>query len=64
MLETYIVRIYRRDEKDSGHVVGMVERVGIKNHQTFRNLDELIQILSNRRNSPPTSSSGRKKRGD
>jgi hypothetical protein len=53
LLEIYVVRIYRRDEKNPRLAVGMIEKVGGEFHKTFRNFDELLKIfLTNDR--PPT----------
>ncbi len=45
-MDTYIVRIYRRKEKnpDAG-MAGIVEKVGINEQKGFKNPDELIGIL-------------------
>ncbi|HAK61069.1 MAG TPA: hypothetical protein DCO77_11940 [Nitrospiraceae bacterium] len=44
--ETYIVRIYRRDENDPRHVAGMVEIAGGDERRTFSNYDELWEALA------------------
>lgn len=44
-MENYIVRIYRRDEKDLNSLVGLVEIVGLDEKKPFRNAAELLEIL-------------------
>ncbi len=44
--ESYIVRIYRRDEENPQHVVGLVETVGVEETNVFNNPEELWQILA------------------
>lgn len=47
-MENYILRIYRRDERYPERVVGVVEDVETGERLPFRNLSELITILSER----------------
>jgi len=42
----YVVRIYRFDENNPRHLVGVVEEVGIKGKKAFTNYDELWEILN------------------
>ncbi|MBI5038910.1 MAG: hypothetical protein HZC13_03985 [Nitrospirae bacterium] len=51
-LDNYIVRIYRRDGKDSQRVAGIVEEVGVKGNQVFHNLEELWTILTAVKSTP------------
>ena len=44
-LDIYIIRIYRRDETESGMVVGIVEDVGTDVKQRFSGFEELKKIL-------------------
>ncbi len=44
--ESYIVRIYRRDEDNPQHLVGLVETVGVEGPTVFNNPEELWSILS------------------
>jgi len=44
-MDCYIVRIYRRDEKDAQNIIGLVETVGVDEKQPFKGTDELITIL-------------------
>jgi hypothetical protein len=45
-LKSYIVRIYRCQEKIPRSLVGVVEEVGAKGKKAFTNLDELWEIMS------------------
>ena len=42
---SYIVRIYRRGEKDPRMVVGIVEEVGVRGKKGFHCIEELRLIL-------------------
>jgi hypothetical protein len=44
-MENYIVRIYRRDEKDRGKVTGVVESVERDTRHTFHTLNSLRSVL-------------------
>jgi hypothetical protein len=45
-LKSYIVRVYRCQEKIPRSLVGVVEEVGAKEKKAFTNLDELWEIMS------------------
>jgi hypothetical protein len=45
ILANYIVRIYRFNKNKPGHLVGVVEEVGLKGKKAFTNYDELWEIL-------------------
>jgi len=45
-LKSYIVRVYRCQEKIPRSLVGVVEEVGTKGKKAFTNLDELWEIMS------------------
>jgi hypothetical protein len=47
-METYIVRVYRRDAHEAGGVFGTVEIVGIQRKRAFKNRDELWALLGPR----------------
>lgn len=47
-MDYYIVRIYRRDEKEERNVTGLVETVGCDDVNVFKSRDELWNILSGR----------------
>ncbi len=46
MMDSYVVRIYRRDPKDPRRLVGLVERAEARGEQAFRNSEELMAILT------------------
>ncbi len=46
MVESYILRIYRRDEEDLKKLVGLVEIVGLEEKKAFKNIEELWRILT------------------
>lgn len=45
-MESYIVRLYRRDAEQTGNLVGLVETVGQQQQRSFHTADELLAILS------------------
>ncbi len=45
-MENYIVRISRRDAKDPEKITGEVEVVNNEEKKPFKNIEELIEILS------------------
>jgi hypothetical protein len=51
-LDTYIVRIYRRDDSDPDMFAGIVEEPGIVEKRAFTNLDGLVTILGQRKERP------------
>jgi hypothetical protein len=55
--DSYVVRIYRRDEQHPGKVVGVVEFVGNAGQMGFKSLDELCRILA-----PENTGGGKEKR--
>ena len=44
-MDTYVVRIYRRDSSSPLDVVGLVELVEVSQERTFTNFEELRAIL-------------------
>ncbi len=44
-MDSYIVRIYRRDQDDPGELAGLVEMVGTSDRLSFRNFPELTSVL-------------------
>ena len=44
--ENYVVRIYRRDQRDPKRVAGVVEHIGNQQSRAFHNLSELAQLLA------------------
>ena len=45
-MDTYIVRIYRRDHAEPDNIAGVVEIVEENAKETFKNVVELARILS------------------
>lgn len=45
-VESYVVRIYRRDKENPENIAGMIEIVGIDEKKAFRNAEELCSILN------------------
>ena len=45
-MESYIVRIYRREEQDNSPIRGLVEKVGAVGQDAFGTKEELWNILS------------------
>jgi hypothetical protein len=48
-MDSYVVRIYRRDGKKSRILVGTVEAAGNERKMAFSNIEELWEILSHRK---------------
>ncbi len=47
-MDTYIVRIYRRDARDPQQIVGRVEDAESGDRRTFHNVSELVCLLGER----------------
>ena len=47
-MESYVVRIYRRDAGSTQNIVGLVELVEVGKEKAFTNFDELRAILDSR----------------
>jgi hypothetical protein len=45
-MESYVVRIYRRDPKNRRKLAGVVEQAGASGEQAFHDLKELMAILA------------------
>jgi len=45
-MESYLVRIYRREENNPRLLIGVVEEPGVKGKKAFSNLWELWDILN------------------
>jgi len=45
VMDSYIVRIYRRGQEDPGELAGLVEMVGTSERLSFRNFPELSSVL-------------------
>ena len=61
VMESYLVRIYRKAEGNPRMLVGVVEEPGAKEKKAFHNLYELWDILNPLRDKP--GQSGRNRRG-
>ena len=48
-MESYVVRIYRRDGKKSRILIGTVEAAGSGRKMAFSNIEELWEILQRRK---------------
>jgi hypothetical protein len=44
-MDSYVVRIYRRDPKEPRRQAGTVERAGAQGREVFHDLEELLDIL-------------------
>ena len=44
-MDSYVIRIYRRDADDPRKCAGLAEVIETDEKKTFRNLDELLEIL-------------------
>jgi hypothetical protein len=45
-MDTYIIRIYRREKSDPHTLAGIVEEPGVPGKKAFVNLDQLWDILN------------------
>jgi len=59
---SYLVRIYRRDENNPRLLVGVVEEVGAEGKKAFSNLYELWDILSSTSRSAARPSENREEK--
>ena len=59
-MESYVIRIYRRDGENPLNCVGLAEVIATDEKKAFRNLDELLEILKDRGRDP----SGKKKQNN
>ncbi len=44
-MESYLIRIYRRDKENPEGVIGIIEEIGAEKKEPFRNLSELGKII-------------------
>jgi hypothetical protein len=63
-MDSYVVRIYRRDPKDPRRLVGVVEQAGeeASREQAFHDLAELMEILASTRTTRRISKSAKQER--
>jgi len=45
-MESYLIRIYRRSKDDPDYIVGIVEEINMEEKHSFKNLSELIEIIT------------------
>ena len=57
-MDSYVIRIYRRDEQNPLNIIGLVEDVMIQETRPFKNFNELWEIL---RQGEKKKGGGRKK---
>lgn len=48
-IETYIIRVYRRNRDDPRKIAGLVETVGKDEKKAFASQEELLRILNTER---------------
>ena len=46
-MDSYLIRIYRRDKKNPEAIIGIIEEIGAEKQESFGNLSELTAIISN-----------------
>jgi hypothetical protein len=61
-MKTFIINIYRWDDKDRPNIVGTIEEVGVGGKQAFENIDDLWAILNPFKKCIATRRVSRKKR--
>ena len=45
-MDSYLIRIYRRDKENPEAIVGIIEEIGAEKKQSFGNLSELATIIT------------------
>ena len=55
-MESYLIRIYRRGEKNNKDLAGIIEQIGIAGQMVFQTTEDLIKILSSNNESEKTKS--------
>ena len=48
-MDSYVVCIYRRPDREGGNLAGLVERVGDGERRAFRSEAELLEYLSGKK---------------
>jgi hypothetical protein len=59
IVDSYLVRIYRKDLNNPRMLVGIVQQVGAEEKEVFSNLDELWSILNPKKKTPLNRKKGR-----
>jgi len=44
-MDSYLIRIYRREKDKPENIVGIIEEIGAKEKHSFKNLSELGKII-------------------
>ena len=44
-MDSYLIRIYRREKDNPESIVGIIEEIGTKEKDSFKNLSELGKII-------------------
>ena len=44
-MDSYLIRIYRREKNNSESIVGIIEEIGSKKKHSFKNMSELGKII-------------------
>lgn len=52
-MESYVIRIYRRDADDPRKCAGQAEIIDTDKQKSFKNSDELLEILKIRESNSP-----------
>ncbi len=50
-MESYVIRIYRRNRNSPQNIVGLVELIDVDEKKSFASFDELRAILDNKQGS-------------
>lgn len=45
-MDSYLIRIYRREKDNSEGIVGIIEEIGAEKKQSFGNLSEMTTIIT------------------
>jgi hypothetical protein len=45
-MDSYLIRIYRRDKDNPEGIVGIIEEIGAEKRYSFRNISELAKIIT------------------
>jgi hypothetical protein len=45
-MDSYLIRIYRRDKENPEAIVGIIEEIGAEKKQSFKNLSEMTTIIT------------------
>ncbi len=58
-MDSYVIRIYRRDAEDPGNCAGLAEVIETDEKKAFKNLDELLEILKAQGRKPSEKKRGK-----